>query len=114
MALSEEKYAAGEDGLRRVLRQWDLPGDARLKGDLLDSWLESVQRGGWTRKDVYRLVEEILDESPSQFSQATWDDLLEFETGLTGYCHVDSITRFPNEPVDADQLLEYVRGNHWR
>ena len=114
MALPAEKYAAGKDELLRVLRRWDLPGDSRLKGDLFDSWLKTVQRGGWTRRDVYCLVWEILKETPSQFSEATLVQLGEVETGLTGFCHVDSIIRFPNEPVDAGQLLEYVRGDHWR
>lgn len=115
MALSVEEYAAGKEELLRVLNKWNLREDSvEVRGNLFDSWLESVQRRGWVRKDVYRLVCEILDEFPSQFSEATLDELLEVETGLTGFCHVDSIIRFPNEPADDPQLLAYVHGNLWR
>jgi hypothetical protein len=115
MTLPAEKYAAGKDGLLEVLRVWDRSEESlQRRRDLFDCWLDSVKGEGWARGDVYRLVWEILYECASEFSEGTLDQLGEFETGLTGFCAEESIERFPNEPSDVAQLVEYVRGNRWR
>jgi hypothetical protein len=115
MALSAEKYATGRQGLLKVLRCWDTSEESGQGcSDLFHCWLESVQGRGWTRADVYRLVREILEECPGEFSEDTMDQLAEVETALTGFSHEKSILRFPNEPSDGVQLMEYVRGNRWR
>ncbi|MGD0125400.1 MAG: hypothetical protein ABSF46_08585 [Terriglobia bacterium] len=115
MSLSSEQFDNAGAGLRAVLKDWDAERSGHIaEGKTFEAWLESVQKQGATRLDVYRLVWDILNEIPRRFTQNTLDDLSEIETALTGFCHSDSIIRFPNEPSDADQLLGYVRGGLWK
>jgi len=119
MSLSTDQYAIGHKALLEVLRGWDLaenPSEPAWENarNQFASWFERLKDEGWTRKDVYRVVREVLDERPIRFSISTLDDLANFESGLTGYCEPKSIVRFPNEPSDENQLADYVRGNRWR
>lgn len=113
MTVSPEQYASGRERLLEVLRQWEL-----LEGEKGDnrfgSWLEQIQRHGWTRKDVCRLIWEILDQNPNKLSESSLDQLAEFESALTGFCDSKCIIRFPNDPADEAQLAEFVRRNQWR
>jgi hypothetical protein len=76
-----------------------------------DRNVDVVQSQGWTRADVYHLVQEILYSPASEFSEYTLDQLGEVEAGRTGYCDPKSIIRFPNEPSDEAELVAYVRGH---
>ena len=117
MSLSPEQYASGRQELQEVLREWDETGNSAGSPSVTNrfgSWFERIKDEGWTRKDVYDLVRDILDERPVRFSESTIDELAGFETTLTGFCAADCILRFPNEPSGVSQLVEYVRGNRWR
>lgn len=118
--ISQQKYSAGKERLLKVLRQWDRSGPAPKHEDLqndrtaFDAWKKSVKDEGWTRKDMYDLINDIYGHHAKKFSAHTVDQLGEFETGITGRCDQDCIERFPGDPEDMDAFLEHVRGNKWR
>jgi len=119
VSLSPEQYGSGRKGLRGVLQGWDLtdassPSAQENAKNQFAAWLKGIQEQGWTRKDVHRLVWELLDERPPSFSESTLDELGEFETALTGFCAPKYIVRFPNDPADETELVDYVRGDLWR
>jgi hypothetical protein len=115
MSLSKEQFDHALSELRDVLRDWDAESSHHpAQGKTFEVWLEAAQKLGADRRDVHSIVWEILNQDPPQFSQDSLNELSEIETALTGYCHPDSIIRFPNEPTDEEELLKYVRGNVWR
>jgi hypothetical protein len=69
---------------------------------------------GWTRRDMYDLTNDLLDHEAERSGENAMEELLEFETSLTGWCAASSILRFPCETEDEAALVAWVRGNEWR
>ena len=113
MGLSPEQYLIGQEELLSVLRDWDAK-DPVVEDQSFDRWLERVQNQGWSRRDVYDLIRAILEAPPSQISEVTINLLAEAETSITGYCDVNCIYRFPNDPSGKNEFIAHVRGNRWR
>ena len=68
---------------------------------------------GWTRRDVYELTLEILNDQELQLAERSRDELLDFEGSLRGDCAPECIPRFPNDPEDVEELARVARSKDW-
>ena len=87
-----------------------------LKSDDINSWMHSYilklpYNETWRRKHIYLLVRDLLELNP--LFEGFDDILYDIETAIKGYCAVDYITRYPQEPIVRSELVTYVRGYHW-
>lgn len=87
-------------------------GNQMAGWDALDRRMTQLFEEGWTRKDIYHLVDEIytcIESLPEEHQ----DDVSNYITGLVGHVARECIVRFPGEPTDPDELAAYVLGMKW-
>ena len=86
--------------------EWMKPYDA------VDEFMFRLVEEGWTRKDLFHLVNDI-DTSPEAMPEDCSDAVDGSLRGLIGWCSPACITRLPGEPTDMHELAAYVLGREW-
>lgn len=87
-------------------------GNQMAGWDALDRRMTQLFEEGWTRKDIYHLVCEIMTSFDS-LPKEHYDDVSNYLDGLLGWVARECIVRFPGEPTDPDELAAYVLGTKW-
>jgi len=76
----------------------------------------SLVRTGCSREQMYLIAFGLSESDAFDLASNKMDAVRNFETSLTGFCAKDAIFRVPtdpNEPVDEDDFVEYVRSLKW-
>ena len=100
--------------LLTFLQQYSVDRNARFVGQLsFDEWWDHLIANGWSRNALYWLIRRIWTTLSPESPEYVTDLLEGEETGLTGFCHVDCITRLKGEPGESEAFLNYVYGREW-
>ena len=67
---------------------------------------------GYGRNDIYKFVNMVLNNNLGLPEELT-DAVYEFKTKLIGDAAPSSMFRFEGEPIDDDELAQYVRSYVW-
>jgi hypothetical protein len=89
------------------------PTDRKIQWEAFKRFTQELSEKGWTRGDIYRLVADVQNNEHEKLPEESLDALYDYETGLIGHCSHDCIIRFPGEPTDEAEFLEYVYGKRW-
>ena len=113
--MDRDQCAADEfNRLRNILSSWDEYAEAQSR-TTLDAFVQRLIAHGWTRREVYDLLQRTCSVEFARFPQAGLEYVADVETAVTGHVAPAAIMRFPDDPVgDVEQLAQYVRFGAWR
>lgn len=94
-----------------ALRLAERNADRHQRLDAIWQFVHGLILIGWSRREVYALTSDLLRQSP--LPDDWCDDFYELESALTGHCSPQSIIRFPDDPLDRDELAHNLRGMRW-
>ena len=102
------------DHLRDILSAWNEHPEAQSQATL-DAFICHLNACGWTRLEVYELLQRTCSPAFAQFSQSGLAYVADVETAVIGHVAPAAIMRFSDDPVgDLEQLAQYVRSGIWR
>ncbi|MFN8356017.1 MAG: hypothetical protein U0Y10_16295 [Spirosomataceae bacterium] len=67
---------------------------------------------GWSRKKLFDICQYI--NFNEELREEEYDVFAEVMDGLTGFCNGVYFLRLPNDPVNDNEFIEYVRSNVWQ
>lgn len=79
----------------------------------VENYVTTLVNSGYTRKDIYHLINDVYDSHAEKMSPECSDALSNYITGLIGDVAVGYIVRLPGELGDDDEHALYVRSMKW-
>jgi hypothetical protein len=122
---SSEEYKMIEEQFYALAIEFNgkAPPEQSPVWEKIDNFLNAlVINKGWNRKSIYELVSNVLDKewqkgstpnNQAALSEEAFDALTDFESAMIGFVHRDCIPRFPGEPADEQEFLDYVYSEKW-
>ncbi len=78
----------------------------------IETIVSNLKSAEWQRKHVYYLIHDLLTNYRNLYPD--FDTfLLEIDSSLIGYCSVQYIDKYINEPEDDNDRAHYVRSYEW-
>ncbi|MDR5837790.1 hypothetical protein [Caballeronia sp. LZ034LL] len=106
--MDPNRYQSALIALNDILKNWSTGSQ-----EVVDLFLMKLVETQWRRGCVYKLLMDS-GKNDKQISEEANNYIDDVVTSVTGFCSLDSIMRFPDEPTESDSILKYVRGNSWR
>jgi hypothetical protein len=122
---SSEQYQTVEAQFYSLAREFGgkTPPEHLPVWEKIENFLSSlVINNGWTRKNIYELFGNVLDkeiqkesagDSQDALPSEAVDALMDYESAMVGNVQQDCIPRFPGDPIDKQEFIDYVYSGKW-
>ena len=104
--------------LKKILVSWN-DADSEKSMNSMDYFIEQLIYSKWNRNRIYNFIfiyvrNNLSDLDYDFIPEKALDYLSDIETSIIGYCCPACFLKIPNEPLDENELIAYVRGNKWK